>query len=182
MDVAETVHDFWFEGRLRYQERWFKVDPAFDRAVARALLPLHERAAAGMLADLAAGPRGALALVLLLDQVPRNAFRGTARAFATDAAALGVARYAVGLGHDLQLHPVERLFLYLPFEHSERLADQERSIELYTGLGDRLALEFAHRHRDIVLRFGRFPHRNRILGRATTPDEAEFLTRPNSSF
>ncbi len=182
MDATRTVLEVWFGGEMRFREAWFKADPAFDRVICDRLLELHELAAAGRLDHLGADPEGALALVILLDQVPRNAFRGTARAFATDRHALALARYAVGLGHDRMLHWVQRLFLYLPFEHSERLADQERSIELFGGLGHALSIDYAHRHREIILRFGRYPHRNAALGRATTPDEADFLRRPGSGF
>lgn len=182
MDAVGAVLAFWFEGHVRFRKRWFGRDPAFDEACRMKLLPFYDDAAAGRLDDLAATPKGALALAILLDQVPRNVFRGTARAFASDAVALRLARYAVGLGHDRMLHPIERIFLYLPFEHSECWADQERSIALFTALGDPLALDYAERHRDIVLRFGRYPHRNAALGRRPTPAEVEFLAQPGSSF
>lgn len=182
MDVAEEVLGFWFAGHFDFQWRWFRPDPDFDAAVGKALLPTYRSAAEGRLWHLAANPRGALALILLLDQVPRNVFRETAQAFLTDGLALATSRFAVGLGHDRMLHPVQRLFMYLPFEHSESMVDQDRSVELYTRLGDPMAIDYAHRHRDIILRFGRFPHRNRALARPTTPDEAAFLLKPNSRF
>src|SRR5690606_3241337 len=147
----ETVLDFWFaDGRER---QWFERSDAFDRLVGETLLSLHERAAAGELDGWAAEPRGALALVILLDQVPRNLFRGTPRAFATDAKARDVARAALAAGHDAALgSDHERMFLYLPFEHSEELADQELSVQLFGRLSDPEALRYAQLHRDIVCR------------------------------
>ena len=127
-------------------------------------------------------PRGWLAAILVLDQFPRNLFRGDARAFATDEAALGLAKRAIAEGIDLKLTPAQRSFVYMPFQHSEEKADQARSIELFTALGNPLNLDFAIRHKDIIDRFGRFPHRNAILGRTTTDEEATFLKQPGSSF
>ncbi|SMF38702.1 Uncharacterized conserved protein, DUF924 family [Tistlia consotensis] len=177
----ESVLAFWFaEGR---DAQWFERDEAFDRAVGGALGALHERAAAGELDHWAAEPEGALALVVLLDQVPRNLFRGTPRAFATDARALAVCRAALAAGHDAALaDDRRRIFLYLPLEHSEDLADQERCVALCARLSNPDWLSYAERHRDVIARFGRFPHRNALLGRATTEAEAAFLQQPGSSF
>ena len=180
---------FWFGPpgeRGQPQKRWFEKSDLFDAEVRSRFLGLYENAAAGRLSYLKADPEPCLALVVLLDQFPRNMFRGSARAFATDAAALDAARHAVGRGYDRGMLAVERLFLYLPFEHSEALADQERSCELTAPL-DRLepslqAHRYALLHRDIIRRFGRFPHRNAILGRESTAEEIEFLKGPNSSF
>jgi uncharacterized protein (DUF924 family) len=180
---------FWFgpaAERGKPHKRWFTKSEAFDREVRERFLPLYEEAAAGKLAQLKETAADCLALTLVLDQFPRNMFRGTARAFATDALALEAARHAVAQGFDRALLPVERLFVYLPFEHSETLADQDRSCELtraldaYPETND--VYRYAVLHRDIIRRFGRFPHRNAILGRASTPEELEFLKGPGSSF
>ncbi|MDN5698114.1 MAG: DUF924 domain-containing protein, partial [Rubrobacter sp.] len=145
-----------------------------------------ERAAAGELEHWKSGPRECLALILLLDQVPRNIFREDARSYATDALAREAASHAVDSGFDSELAKVERWFVYLPFEHSETLEDQLRSVELFEALGDDEGsvnvTYYARRHLEIVERFGRFPHRNRVLGRESTPEEAEFLEEPGSSF
>ena len=186
---AEDVLPFWFGAapeRGKAHKRWFVKDQAFDREVRERFLALYEDAAAGKLAHLKEALDGCLALIVVLDQFPRNMFRGTARAFATDPLALDAARCAVDRGFDRSLLPVERLFVYLPFEHSEVLADQERSCELtqaldaYPETND--VYRYALRHRDIVRRFGRFPHRNAILGRESTPEELAFLKGPGSSF
>jgi uncharacterized protein (DUF924 family) len=180
------VLEFWF-GHPPYAPRkvWFERDAEFDRACADFAAD-HARAAAGAYDDWASMPEGALALVLLLDQFPRNLFRGTAAAYASDAKARAVAQGAVAAGHDGALSPVQRVFLYLPFEHSENLADQDRSCRLFAALGEHPAhaelVRYAERHREIIARFGRFPHRNAILGRATTAEEAAFLEEPDSSF
>lgn len=155
-------------------DRWFAKDDAFDQRFHALCLPLHEAAARGALDSWRATPEGALALVLLLDQFPRNCFRGTARMFATDAAARAVASEAIEAGHDRAVEPALRVFFYLPFEHSESLEDQERSVALMAPL-DAQSRSFAEVHRDIIRRFGRFPHRNALLGRATTPEEQRFL-------
>ncbi len=181
-DRIDGLLRFWFDPAQR--ERWFDADPAFDCLVRDRFGDLLADGAAGSLDGWRdrAPPRGALALCLVLDQLPRNVWRGTARAFATDARAREVARWAIAAGLDRSLRPEERLFLYLPFEHSEDLADQERSVALFEGLGDPGWLGYAVRHRDIVRRFGRFPHRNAALGRASTAEELDFLREPLSSF
>ncbi|MGE5539440.1 MAG: DUF924 family protein [Gemmatimonas sp.] len=161
---------------------WFEPDAAFDAEVRNRFEDVHFAAARGELSSWRADPRGALALVIVLDQFPRNMYRGTARAFATDPQALAVAREAIDRGFDRQLAPVLRLFLYLPFEHSESLADQDRSVALFAELGDAETLDYARRHREIIARFGRFPHRNAVLGRASTAEEVAFLKEPGSSF
>lgn len=176
----EEVLAFWFAPENR--ERWFTPSEAFDREIGRRFGDLMGEAAAGRLAAWSQTARGSLALCLLLDQFPRNVWRGTPRAFASDAQALAVAKAAVEAGQDRELGPAERLFLYLPFEHSEDLADQERCVRLMAELGDPEWLDYAVRHRDIVARFGRFPHRNAVLGRASTEEELAFLQQPGSSF
>jgi uncharacterized protein (DUF924 family) len=158
----------------------------FDREIRERFLPLYEKAAGGQLAHWKERAADCLALIVVLDQFPRNMFRGTARAFAADPLALEAARHAVAQGFDRTLPPLGRLFLYLPFEHSERLEDQLRACELMEPLkafpetAD--TFPYAEAHRDIVQRFGRFPHRNAALGRASTAEEIEFLKQPGSGF
>ena len=181
MTTIEDVLGFWFApGR---EKAWFERDAAFDRAVQIALGRGHAAAAAGALSGWQGSARGCLALCLLLDQVPRNLFRDDPRAFATDAQALAVARDALARGFDRSMTQVERSFLYLPLEHSEDLADQEDCCRLMATLDERPEWhDYALRHRDIIARFGRFPHRNKVLGRASTAEELAFLQEPDSSF
>ena len=186
---AAEVLLFWFGGadeRGKRHKRWFEKNPAFDREIRDRFLSLHEQAALGKLSHLKENARDCLALIVLLDQFPRNMFRSSPRAFATDALALDAARHAVAQGYDHALLPVERMFVYLPFEHSEALADQVKACELCQPLENFVetadAYRYAVRHREIVQRFGRFPHRNAILGRASTPQEIEFLKTPGSGF
>lgn len=178
--TPDEVLDFWFAESTRAS--WFARSEAFDALVRAELGPPHERAVRGELDAWAADPRGALALVILLDQAPRNIHRGSANAFATDARALQYARAVVDAGLDQGLTEVEKVFLYLPFEHSESLADQDRCVALTAALTDPLWHDFAEKHRVIIARFGRFPHRNAILGRESTPEELEFLQQPGSTF
>ncbi len=177
----DDVLALWFaEGMAA---RWFKKDPGFDEEVRRKLLPLHARAATGQLDGWQESAKGALALAILFDQVPRNVYRDTPRAFATDAKALAVTRRAIDLGLDRQLDEAERMFLYLPLEHCEELEDQELCVRLMGELeANPQWCDYALRHRDIVARFGRFPHRNKILGREPTPEEEAFLKEPGSAF
>jgi uncharacterized protein (DUF924 family) len=168
---AEVVA-FW---RDAGPERWFSKDTAFDDDIRRRFLGLHEDAAAGRLSRWEATAEGALALLILLDQFPRNMFRGQARAFATDPLARAIAAGALVRGFDAQAPDGMRGFFYLPFEHSEDLADQERAVAFYKASGDADGLKWAELHADIIRRFGRFPHRNKALGRATTPEEQAFL-------
>ncbi|MCP3163611.1 DUF924 family protein [Myxococcus qinghaiensis] len=196
MVSADEVLDFWFglpadparnPACIRPRAEWFQRDAAFDAECRDRFLDTHERAAAGELSTWRDEPRTSLALVLLLDQVPRNIFRGTPRAFATDGHARSVARHALARGLDLTLPSVWRWFMYLPFEHSEELHDQRLSVSLFEMLtlhhsGSHEPLDYAKRHLDVIERFGRFPHRNDALGRPTTPEEARFLQEPGSSF
>ncbi len=168
---TNEVVAFW---RQAGPGRWFTKDPAFDADFRERFLSAHEAAAAGQLAHWEVRPEDALGLVLLLDQFPRNCFRGTPRMYATDEAARGVTERAVVAGHDMAVEVGLRLFFYLPLAHSELLADQDRSVELHQRLEPQV-MRHALEHRDIVRRFGRFPHRNGILGRATTPEEQAFL-------
>ncbi len=169
--AAADVLDFWREAG---PTRWFRKDAAFDDQFRTRFLSAHEAALRGGLDEWASDAVGALALLILLDQFPRNAFRGTPRMFESDAKALGIARQALDEGFDRQVDESLRNFFYLPFMHSEQLADQDRAVELTRNLGDD-ALRYAILHRDIIERFGRFPHRNAVLGRATTPEEQRFL-------
>lgn len=181
MSALEEVLGFWFApGR---EAQWFEVDPAFDRDVRRVLLPHFEAARMRKYEGWRREPRGCVALCVLLDQVPRNVFRGTPRAFASDAAARAVTRHALAQGFDGRLKDPERLFLYMPLEHSENLKDQQDCVRLMASLkapGE--FLSYAEQHRDIIARFGRFPHRNAILGRDSSEEELDFLKQPNSSF
>jgi len=174
--AASDVLAFWF--RPPGKERWFGGDAGFDAEIRARFLTLHEEAAAGRHDDWGGTPLGAVALCLVLDQFPRNLFRGTPCAFATDARALATAKAAVaqGFDRDPSIGEDHRLFLYLPFEHSEDLADQHRCVALSAaGLSDPEYVDFARRHLAVIERFGRFPHRNPILGRDSTPDEATHL-------
>lgn len=168
---AYSVVEFWREAGPTL---WFAKDKDFDRRFRERLLSTYEAAARGDLNSWLRTPYGALALVLMLDQFPRNAFRGTPRMYATDAKARAAASAAIEAGHDQAVSKDLRLFIYLPFGHSEELRDQERSVTLAEALGEP-DLTHARRHRDIVLRFGRFPHRNPVLGRTMTADEQRYL-------
>ena len=186
-DVTKRVLSFWFgppeaDGTLARREAWFKKDPAFDEAIAAKFSVDCERALAGDLNSLMKTAEGCLALIILLDQFPRNIFRGSPRAFASDEKARQVARHVLDKEFDQGMQAVERLFLYLPFEHSEDVVDQERMLELTQALGDDRLIEYARRHFDIIACFGRFPHRNEALGRESTEEEKAFLEQPDSSF
>ena len=178
--VPEDVLRFWFGGEDEPREAWFRKDEEFDREIRDRFEGLYEDAASGALDGWRESAEGALALVIALDQFPRNMFRGDPRSYATDEKARETARYAVDRAFDRELPPVRRTFLYMPFMHSEDLEDQRRSVALFEGTGE--AERYAVRHKEIVERFGRFPHRNAVLGRTTTPEEAEFLKEPGSSF
>jgi uncharacterized protein (DUF924 family) len=189
--LPQSLLDFWFgppgsPARGQQRDAWWRKDTVFDDEVRARFGAAHRAAAAGELNRLASTAAGALALVILLDQVPRNIYRGEARCYRTDAMARAVAEQAIERGFDRALSAVERMFLYLPFEHSERLADQDHAVLLFAaleqfpetaGIGQTVA-----RHREIIARFGRFPHRNATLGRANRPEEAAFLEEPDSSF
>jgi uncharacterized protein (DUF924 family) len=191
MSQVQEILEFWFgkPDDLDYgksRKVWFTKNPEFDREVRSRFLPVYQQAAAGELDDWKASPQGCLALIILLDQFPRNMFRGQSQAFATDPQALVYAKHAVTNGFDRELLPIQRQFIYLPFEHSENLTDQHQCIKLFSTLQDYpeciSGVDYAHRHFQVIERFGRFPHRNEILGRETTPEEAEFLQQPGSSF
>jgi uncharacterized protein (DUF924 family) len=183
----DDVLAFWFGDGADYgkrHQRWFEKDAAFDAEVTARFHDLHRRLMTR--SEWLDPARACLARILVLDQFPRHIYRGHPEAFASDAAALAAARHAIERGYDSELLPVERLFMYLPFEHSERLEDQERACALCEPLGAFPETDdvprYACKHRDIIRRFGRFPHRNAILGRDSTPEELEFLKQPGSSF
>ncbi|MGZ5236689.1 MAG: DUF924 family protein [Caldimonas sp.] len=189
---AQAVLDFWFgeEGSAEFgsqRKLWFSKDAAFDRRIAERFASTIEHALRGELDDWAVTASGALARILVLDQFTRNAFRGRKRAFAGDAQALAAASAMVGSRQDETLAPFMRVFVYLPFEHAEGMAMQDEAVRLFTrlaGAAPELAdtLDYARRHREVIERFGRFPHRNAILGRLSTAEELVYLARPGSGF
>lgn len=189
---ARRVLDFWFgppgsPAHGTNRPEWFRKDAVFDASIHEAFGGLIEQGLRGELAAWSVAPHSALAEIIVLDQFTRNVFRGTPRAFAGDSRALAAARALVGAQQDEALAPVERSFVYLPFEHAEGMAMQEESVRLYTRLAaiapqTEEALDYARRHLVIIERFGRFPHRNQILGRHSTAEELEFLQQPGSGF
>jgi uncharacterized protein (DUF924 family) len=172
IETPQAVLAFW---RKAGPKRWFAKSAAFDRQIRAQFLPTYRAAAARALSHWEREATRTLALAIVLDQFPRNMFRRSARAFAADPLARQVARRAIAKGFDRRVPPGERQFLYLPFEHSESLADQQRCIALFRATGDAESLKWAQLHADIIRRFGRFPHRNAALGRATTARERAFL-------
>jgi uncharacterized protein (DUF924 family) len=174
--TPHAIVDFW---RHAGPARWFGKSDAFDAGLRTRFEAAHHAAARGELDAWAATAEGALALLLLLDQFPRNLYRGSAHSYATDGKALAIARAAIDAGHDMQTEAALQMFFYLPFEHSEDLADQHRAVALFEALcerlGERELMQWATLHRDIIVRFGRFPHRNAALGRETTAEERAFL-------
>ena len=187
--MAREVLEFWFGADSDYgkrHKRWFAKDAAFDEEIRRRFSTLVEALAGGAHRDWLDDSRACLARIVALDQFPRQIHRGSPRAFAADPLALEAARHAVAKRYDADMLPVERLFAYLPFEHSESLADQDRACELMRPLAEFPetddALRYAEAHRAIIARFGRFPHRNALLGRASTAEELEFLCQPGSAF
>lgn len=189
---ARDVLDFWFgapgsSGYGKQRKEWFRKDEGFDREIRERFGDTIAQAVSGGLREWDAQPEGLLARIIVLDQFTRNAHRGTPGAFAGDALALAGARTLVDSGAHRELLPVHRYFAYMPFEHAEDACAQEQAVELFTALareheGFAEALDYAHRHRGVIARFGRFPHRNPILGRASTPEEAEYLAQPGAGF
>lgn len=188
--MIRDVLDFWFsEGRSTARPAWFQRDDAFDAVIRSRFGDLVVPAREGALDGWAATGEGALALTLVLDQFPRNLFRGSPEAFASDATALALARRLVLERRDLAMTPVERGFLYLPFEHAESMEAQNQSVAAFEGLRDNPAsaapggsIDYAWRHWHVVRRFGRFPHRNAVLGRESTAPELAYLTQPGAGF
>ena len=191
MMTYQAVLDFWFgkadsEGFGKPIKAWFIKSDTFDQAIQNQFGRLLEQAILGELDDWQEQPLSCLALVIVLDQFSRNLFRKQPQAFAQDAQALTIAKRAIAQGFDQQMLPVQRLFFYLPFEHSEAIADQIESLRLFNTLANEPGCEsfirYAQKHYDVIEKFGRFPHRNEILGRFNTPAEEEFLKQPGSSF
>jgi len=190
MADADAILEFWFgpdeAAGDDHQRRWFVADPNFDRLCVERFASDYAAASAGELDEWENEPRTCLALVLLLDQLPRNMFRNTARAFATDPAARAVARGALAAGFDERLPPLQRVFLYMPFEHSEQLTDQDKSVGLFCDLARThpecaAFVSYAESHHEEIRRFGRFPHRNAALNRASTPEEIAYMSEQRSS-
>lgn len=188
MDLPTTeLLDFWFGATDAPRDAWFRKDPAFDAQIRERFGAHVEQALTGAFDGTGRTPDDALAQVLLLDQFTRNIFRGTPRAFAGDARALALAQTLVARGDDERLSPLRRVFVYLPFEHAEDAQAQRESLRLFGALAARHPAlahfdDYARRHAAVIEHFGRFPHRNAILGRASTADEAAFLREPGSSF
>ena len=187
----QEVLDFWFgaPGSAEFgtqRDLWFVKKDAFDAQIHQRFLSLHARAHAGDLVHWQEEPGSLLALIVVLDQFSRNLFRGQAASFAGDAQALACARLMVARGWDLRLSPVQRVFVYLPYEHCENLPTQEEALGLFERILEdpQLAgqLDWARKHHEVIRRFGRFPHRNQILGRVSTPEEVAFLAQPGSRF
>ena len=176
----EEVLTFWFDDLS--PDDWFESDEAVDSHIRERFQELHEALREQVPETWRSSARGCLAAVIVLDQFSRNMYRGTSRAFAADGAALSLAKEALMCGFDRELSIDERKFLYLPFEHSENPAEQARSMQLFSTLESELDLDYARRHKEIIDRFGRFPHRNAVLGRISTPEEIEFIKEPGSSF
>lgn len=174
-DAASVLH-FWFK-ELK-PEQWWERDDDVDAAITSRFAELYESVSANIPSDWLEKPRGRLAAIIVLDQFPRNMFRDDARSYESDAKALALAVETVSLGWDMQLDPLERQFLYMPYEHSEDRDMQVKSVELFKALGKEDNLDFAIKHKEIIDRFGRFPHRNTMLGRTSTPEELEFLKQP----
>lgn len=185
--LARSILDFWFGAPPHAaRDAWFRKDAAFDADIAAAFAGAVDTALAGGFREWDADPRGTLARIVLLDQFTRNMFRDSPRAFAGDPLALAAARALVDSGADATLDPFERWFAYLPFEHAESWPEQERALALFARLRDDTGLaaplEWAEKHAAVILRFGRYPHRNAILGRTSTPEEIAFLALPGSRF
>jgi uncharacterized protein (DUF924 family) len=198
METAQSLHDYWFGGVAddasgqRQAKLWWSKDAALDAELTERFGPLVTAARSAQLAHWNDSAQGRLALILLTDQLPRNIFRGTPGAFASDPLARQLCLAGLERGDDQALKPIERVFFYLPLEHSESMADQDHAVRLFTALFQAVPqpvaeqyrgfLTYALRHRSVIERFGRFPHRNAILGRQSSPEETAFLAEPGSSF
>jgi uncharacterized protein (DUF924 family) len=191
MSDFQSILDFWFgkpdeQNYGNPRQEWFIKNPSFDEEVRSRFLETYQKAVSGKLDFWQEFPLSCLALIIASDQFPRNMFRNKPQAFASDDRALQAAKYAVDRNFDKELLPVQRWFIYCPFEHSENLQDQQQCVELFTTLKDdpdsESAIDYAYRHLRVIERFGRFPHRNKILNRQNTPEEEEFLKQPGSSF
>ncbi len=178
--ATDDVLHFWFSELDPAQ--WWQADDALDQLIRDRFLSCWKRAAEGQLDHWQEEAPSCLALIIVLDQFSRNLHRGTPKAFSQDGKALKIAETALEKGFDQQVEPQKRMFFYMPFEHAEDMAMQEKSVALFERLGLKEQTDYAIRHRDIIARFGRFPHRNAILGRESSREETEFLTKPGSSF
>ena len=178
--TSSEILDFWFSERVK--PLWFKKSAEFDREIKQRFLTIYSLAKTGALDSWRDNPRDTLALIILLDQFPRNMFRNTPRAFATDEKAVELTKYAVSQNYQQKLSDQQQVFLYMPLMHSENKTNQAKCVELFDELKKEENLKFALKHQKIIERFGRFPHRNQILGRQSTEAEREFLTQPGSSF
>jgi uncharacterized protein (DUF924 family) len=176
---AQAVLDFWFGESIK--PKWFAKDKKLDDFITERFSNIREKAIVGALDDWLQIPEELLALVIILDQFSRNIFRGSPESFDADSEALEIAKHAIEYKMDQTLNTNQKMFLYIPFMHSEELEDQEESVKLFTTIGEE-SLIFAKLHHDIITKFGRFPHRNQILGRKSTTQEIKFLKMPNSSF
>jgi uncharacterized protein (DUF924 family) len=181
-DSRHEILHFWFEETEPAQ--WFQKNETFDAQLRDRFLQTYTMARDGLCDDWKQNAEGCLALILLLDQFPRNMFRDAPEAFATDGKALVAAKFTIARGYDQVLPFARRRFVYLPFEHSENLSDQKRSVQLFETMADEdpLSLEYARRHMRVIEQFGRFPHRNKILGRDSTPEEEAYLATPGAGF
>jgi len=178
MLTPQAILDFWYADEMR--TKWFASTPALDTLIRERFEPTWEAAVHGELDAWRNSPDGCLALAIILDQFPLNMFRGTARSFSSEGQAIAVAKQAIAQGFDQHIDPAQLAFLYMPLMHSEDLADQDLSVELFAAAGLENNLRFAKHHREIVRRFGRFPHRNVILARASTPQEMGYLNAPEA--
>jgi uncharacterized protein (DUF924 family) len=182
-DVTDEVLMFWFgtpniEYAVKKQELWFKATPQFDKSISKKFTEAYEAAAANKFDNLIEDQSGCLALIILLDQIPRNLFRHSAKAYATDSKARSIARRGLQKDYDKNMSAWHRVFFYLPFEHSENIDDQNLSVQLFKNLAFENVIESAIDHKNIIKKFGRFPYRNKDLGRISTPEEKEYLKNP----
>ncbi len=178
--MINQILDFWF--KALEPKQWFVKDLTLDSEIKQRFEAIYVDIVAGKCKDWESSPEGCLALVIVLDQLSRNMFRDTPQAFAADSQALQMAERAIELGFDALLNETQRRFLYMPFMHSENPQTHEKAVELFTALGNEMTLEYEYKHKAIIDRFGRYPHRNEILRRISTPEEIEFLSGPDSSF
>ena len=179
-ETPETVLDFWFKDLTPKQ--WFVKDADLDRKITERFSALHLALSRTVPPEWRASAEARLALVIVLDQFPRNMYRGSPLSFATDSLALNAAKAALAVGADAAVGGERQIFFYMPFEHAESQTEQDRAVALFEAFGDETYLDYARQHQDIIQRFGRFPHRNAILGRTSTPEEEAYLAEPGAGF
>lgn len=179
-ETPQSVLNYWFKDLS--PKDWFDKNDEIDAEIIRRFRDLHLTVSANITPEWHADASSRLALIILFDQMPRNMFRGSPHSFATDGLALAEARYVIATGLDREIDTARRAFLYMPYEHSERMEDQKRSVELFSALGNENYLDYAHKHMEIIETYGRFPHRNAILGRDNTPEEEIYLAQPGAGF